>query len=169
MNDDYLVVNGLTHHFDRAGQNERNVGIGYEKRQDNSSLGLGVLKDSYDNWSPYAQASWFPEEAEFGPLSLGLTGALSYRQKAEGNKNDGLALAPMLTGEIMITDKDGVNIAILPPIPDRTGGLAMLQYKHLFGGGEEEPSGMAKELQERLSEEKAYRMIEEMEGKKDGD
>lgn len=152
---DFFVLNGLTRHWPHEESlNEVNEGLGVERRYDESSIGAGFIKDSFNNTSPYVQASWYPEEAQFGPLSLGVTGSISHRQKAEGNPLDGVTFIPMATGEIMITDKSGVNLGIVPPVTEK-GGLAFLQYKHQFGGGDEpEASPEGDELQRRMEEKR---------------
>lgn len=156
MANDFLVINGLTHHWPRNDSlNEQNIGLGYERRFGDYGFGGGVLKDSFSNWSPYIQGTWFPWE--LGPLSLGATGSLSYRQEAEGNPYDGLTLAPMLSAEYMMTDDSGFNLGLIPPITGE--GLALLQYKHRFGTDEE--SQAAEELRERLERRRGLMDIED--------
>jgi hypothetical protein len=157
--DDYWVLNGLTKHFPGNDKlNEVNTGVGYERRFDNSSLGAGVLKDSFSHFSPYVQGTWYPEATKLGPVSLGLTGSLSYRQKAEGNTLDGLTLIPMISGEWMMTDNSGLNLGVVPNVTDK-GGLAFLQYKHQFGNGDKS-SPAAEDLKQRMQSARSARLPE---------
>lgn len=86
--DDFLVVHGLSYHFERgygyqdsAGRyeqkwNEVNQGVGYEKASQFKDVSwiVGGYRNSYDKNSLYAGASWTPIKI-FG-AKLGLMGAV---------------------------------------------------------------------------------------------
>lgn len=126
----YMVGNVASYHFEREGQNEKNIGLGVEKSDGRWRYGAGVLKDSYGNWSPYAGAAYLYPVSE--GVSLGPAASLMYRQKADGNRVSGLSVAPMLQVEMKPDKNWGLNLNFIPPVQGKTGGLVFLQYKRAF-------------------------------------
>lgn len=127
MADDYLTANLASYHFNREHAkhlNERNYGIGYEKKLDDLRYMLGLYNNSYGNNSLYGLVGYTP--LHYGNLSAGLAGGLvsgymKYPIPAAGG---------MLTYE---NGKHGANLTMIPPATvngKKTEGFAGLQYKY---------------------------------------
>jgi hypothetical protein len=116
----------LSYHFDRDRSfNSRNVGFGAEYRYSSvASVTLGTYRNSYHESSNYIGAYWQP--IQLGVFKFGgVAGVFNGYSKT----NDGgwfPAIIPALTYE---GDLFGVNILMVPSIPDKIAGSLSMQFK----------------------------------------
>jgi hypothetical protein len=116
----------LSYHFERERSfNSRNVGFGAEYRFSSvASVTLGTYRNSYHESSNYIGAYWQP--IQLGVFKFGaVAGAFNGYSKT----NDGgwfPALIPALTYE---GDLFGVNLLLVPSIPDKVAGSLSVQFK----------------------------------------
>ena len=116
----------MSYHFDRDRSfNSRNVGFGAEYRFSSvASATLGTYNNSYHESSKYIGAYWQP--IQFGVFKLGAVAGIfnGYSKTNDGGWFPGLI--PALTYE---GDRFGVNILMVPSIPDRVAGSLSIQFK----------------------------------------
>jgi hypothetical protein len=116
----------FSYHFDRERTfNSRNIGFGAEYRFSSvASFTIGTFSNSYHESSKYIGAYW-------QPIQLGLfkLGAVAGGFNGYSKTNDGgwfPAIIPALTYE---GDRFGVNLLMVPSIPDRVAGSFCVQFK----------------------------------------
>lgn len=113
---DWLVVSGLSHHFQQRREwREVNPGAGFERDFDRGpygpwTLAAGFLKNSYDKTSVYAGGRWTP--LVLGPLRLGVFGLL-----ANGYPSPVLVLPTIVVEGRRI----GANLLLVPNLPGYSG------------------------------------------------
>ena len=116
----------LSYHFDRERSfNSRNFGIGAEYRFSSvASVTLGTYNNSYHESSNYIGAYWQP--IQLGVFKLGaVAGAFNgYSKTNHGGWFP--AIIPALTYE---GDLFGINVLMIPSIPDRVAGSLSVQFK----------------------------------------
>jgi hypothetical protein len=115
--EDWLVASGISYHLRRAGQNERNWGVGFERRlAENWSATFGLYDNSSSDDSAYAAAAWTPYR--WGRIRAGLLGGVvsGYEDKP--------CLLGGLTGA-MEWRLFGLNAVFIPA----AGGVLFLQAK----------------------------------------
>jgi hypothetical protein len=116
----------FSYHFDRDRSfNSRNMGFGAEYRYSSvASLTLGTYRNSYHESSNYMGAYW-------QPIQLGVFkfGAVAGVFNGYSKTNDGgwfPALIPAFTYE---GDRFGVNLLLVPSIPEKVAGSLSVQFK----------------------------------------
>ena len=117
--DDWVVVSGVSYHFARNGQNERNTGLGREYRlTENNRLGFGAYNNSSNRFAAYLANGYTPYDclgARCGVIGGLVTG---YEQ---GQK-------PAILGGFVATLERGSvggNLIFIPA----AGGVLFLQGK----------------------------------------
>ena len=121
---DWLVVSGLSHHFqpDRRDWREVNPGLGLERDSDEYpglSWTAGYFRNSYDRHTVYAGARWMPWQ--LGPVHVG-----GYALAASGYPSPVLVL-PGLSVE---GGRVGLNLVMLPNLPRYSGYFgAQLRFR----------------------------------------
>lgn len=112
---DWLVLSGLSHHFqpERRNWREVNPGLGLE-RDSEAYTGLswtaGYFRNSYDKHTLYAGARWMPWQ--LGPVHFG-----GYALAASGYPSPVL----LLPGLSVETQGVGLNLVMLPNLPGYSG------------------------------------------------
>ena len=121
---DWLVISGLSHHFqpDRRDWREVNPGLGLE-RESEEYTGLswtaGYFRNSYDRHTVYAGARWMPWR--LGPVQYG-----GYALAASGYPSPVL----LLPGLSVEGKGVGLNLVVLPNLPGYSGYLgAQLRFR----------------------------------------
>ncbi|MCB1894621.1 MAG: hypothetical protein H6945_16810 [Zoogloeaceae bacterium] len=113
---DWLVISGLSHHFQqRRDWREVNPGLGFERDHRDGRYGpwtfsAGYLRNSYDRPSLYVGGRWTP--LALGPLRVGAFGLL-----ASGYPSPVLLL-PAITAE---GRRFGINLLAVPNLPGYSG------------------------------------------------
>lgn len=113
---DWLVVSGLSHHFQqRRDWREVNPGLGFERDHRDGPYGpwtfsMGYLRNSYDRPSLYVGGRWTP--LALGALRVGAFGLL-----ASGYPSPVLLL-PAITAE---GRRFGINLLAVPNLPGYSG------------------------------------------------
>ncbi len=116
----------FSYHFDRERSfNSRNIGFGAEYRFSSvASFTIGTYNNSYHESSNYIGAYWQP--ILLGPFKFG---AVAGGFNGYSKTNDGgwfPAIVPALTYE---GDRFGVNLLMVPSIPDKVAGSLSVQFK----------------------------------------
>ena len=116
----------FSYHFDRERSfNSRNIGFGAEYRFSSvASFTVGTYNNSYHESSNYIGAYWQP--ILLGPFKFG---AVAGGFNGYSKTNDGgwfPAIVPALTYE---GDRFGVNLLMVPSIPDKVAGSLSVQFK----------------------------------------
>ncbi len=116
----------FSYHFDRERSfNSRNIGFGAEYRFSSvASFTAGTYNNSYHESSNYIGAYWQP--ILLGPFKFG---AVAGGFNGYSKTNDGgwfPAIVPALTYE---GDRFGVNLLMVPSIPDKVAGSLSVQFK----------------------------------------
>ncbi len=116
----------LSYHFDRERSfNSRNFGIGAEYRFSSvASFTIGTYNNSYHESSKYIGAYWQPIQLgvfKFGAVAGGFNG---YSKTNDGGWFP--AIIPALTYE---GDLFGINVLMVPSIPDKVAGSLSVQFK----------------------------------------
>jgi len=116
----------FSYHFDRERTfNSRNIGFGAEYRFSSvASFTIGTFNNSYHESSKYIGAYWQP--IQLGVFKLGAVAGIF---NGYSKTNDGgwfPAIIPALTYE---GDRFGVNLLMVPSIPDRVAGSFCVQFK----------------------------------------
>lgn len=119
--EDWAVATCCSYHFDRHGQNQDNLGIGFEHRASERWAAIGgYYKNSLYRDTFYAGGMFTPWRS--GALGFGLTLGL-----ATGYTSYPIPLVvPTLSIE---GDRVGVNLLYMPVV---SGGVAGLQFKVRF-------------------------------------
>ncbi len=113
---DWLVLSGLSHHFqDRRDWREVNPGVGFERDVAEGPYGpwtfsAGYLRNSYDRHSVYLGGRWTP--LALGPLRVGAFGLL-----ASGYPSPVLVLPTVVIENRHV----GANILAVPNLPGYSG------------------------------------------------
>lgn len=125
-NELWLNPGMFSYHFDRERSfNSRNIGFGAEYRFSSvASFTMGTYNNSYEESSKYIGAYWQP--ILMGPFKFGLVagGFNGYSKTNDGGWFP--AIFPALTYE---GDRFGINLLIVPSIPDRIAGSLSVQFK----------------------------------------
>ena len=116
----------FSYHFDRDRSfNSRNLGFGAEYRFSSvASFTMGTYNNSYHESSNYIGAYWQPilmGPFKFGAVAGGFNG---YSKTHDGGWFP--AIVPALTYE---GDRFGVNLLLVPSIPDKVAGSISVQFK----------------------------------------
>jgi len=118
---DWLVVSGLSHHFqpDRRDWREANPGAGFEREFSGTPwvAAGGYFRNSYDRNTFYAGGRWMPLEA--GRFRFGAFGLI-----ASGYPSPVLVL-PAVSAQV---GRLGANLVALPNLPGYSGYLG-LQFR----------------------------------------
>jgi hypothetical protein len=117
--DDWLVVSGISYHLQRNGQNERNWGLGWERRlSENWNLSVGAYDNSSNRLSVYGAAGYTPYRCWIAKCGV-ITGLVTgYEQDQKPTVLGGFAAT--VEGRDM-----GFNFIFIPA----AGGVNFLQVK----------------------------------------
>lgn len=116
----------ISYHFDQGKDfNAFNYGLGAEYRFSSvASLTLGSFRNSNYHPSTYIGAYWQP--VAVGPVQVGLVGGVFNGYATTNNGGWFPAVLPALTVE---GDWIGLNLMIIPTIPNRVSGSLSFQVK----------------------------------------